>query len=68
MQPVAEFVEQRAGVVEGQKRRLAGRALGEVHHIDDQRPHVLAASPRVILSWVRSVVIQAPLRLEARAK
>ena len=37
VQRVAELVEQRAGVVEGQQRRLA---LGEVHHIDDDRADV----------------------------
>ncbi len=40
MQRVAELVEQRLGVVEGEQRRLAGGRLVEVHHVDDQRPDV----------------------------
>ena len=40
VQRMAELVEQRARVVEAQQRRLALRALGEVHHIDDERPDV----------------------------
>jgi hypothetical protein len=36
MQPVAEFVEQGAGIVERQQCRLAGAGLGEVHDVDDQ--------------------------------
>ena len=38
VQAVAELVEQRAGVVERQQRRLARCALGEVHDVDDDRP------------------------------
>ena len=63
VQPVAEFVEQRAGVVEAEQRRLAVGALGEVQ--------TLTTSGRMSpasFSWSRSDVIQAPLRLEGRAK
>ena len=37
VQAVAELVEQRARVVEAQQRRLARRALGEVHDVDHDR-------------------------------
>ena len=40
VQAVAELVEQRARVVERQQRRLAGRRLVEVHHVDDERADV----------------------------
>ena len=40
VQRVAELVEQRAGVVERQQRRVA---LVEVHHVEHQRAHVVAA-------------------------
>ena len=40
MQGVAEFVEQRLGVVERKQRRLALARLGEVHDIADQRMDV----------------------------
>ncbi len=41
---VAEFVKQRAGIVEAQQRRFAVRRLGEVAHIDDQRTDVAGES------------------------
>ncbi len=37
VQRMAEFVEQRARVVEGEQRRLAGGGLGEIADIDDDR-------------------------------
>ena len=40
MQRVAEFVEQRARVVERQQRRLARRRLGEIADIEDDRADV----------------------------
>ena len=40
VQAVAELVEQRAGVVEGEQRRLARGALVEVHHVEDERAHL----------------------------
>ncbi len=40
MQRVAEFVEQRARVIEAQQRRLAAGGLGEIADIDDQRADV----------------------------
>ena len=40
VQRMAEFVEQRAGVVKAQQRRLAVSRLCEVAHIDDQRGDV----------------------------
>ncbi len=39
MQGVAEFVEQGARIIEGQKRRLALCGGREIHHIDDDRAH-----------------------------
>ena len=39
---MAEFVEQRPGIVERKQRRLALAALGKIHDIDDQRPDVAA--------------------------
>ena len=42
VQRVAEFVEQRARVVEGQQRGFAVGALGEIHHVDDQRADIAA--------------------------
>ena len=47
VQPVTKFVEQRAGIVDAQKRWLAGRALHEIQHIDDDRFH-LAVEPLLI--------------------
>ena len=41
VQPVAEFMKQRARIVGRQQRRLAVRALGEIADVDDQR-HDLA--------------------------
>ena len=40
VQAVAELVEQGAGIVEGEQRRRAAAGLGEVHHVDDERPDV----------------------------
>src|ERR1700694_1180511 len=40
MQRMAEFVEQRAGVVEAEQTWGALCGFGEVHHIDHQRPDV----------------------------
>ncbi len=40
MQRMAELVEQGARIVEAQQRRFAVGSLGEVAHIDDQRPNV----------------------------
>ena len=37
MQAMAEFVEQRARIVEAQEARFALAAFGEIHHIDDDR-------------------------------
>src|SRR5215212_8814087 len=34
---MAEFVEQRAGIVEAEERRVA---LREIHHVDDDRPDI----------------------------
>ena len=64
MQRVAEFVEQRTGVVEGKQRRLALAGLGEVHDVDRQA----AGYRRASFSWSRKLVIQAPLCFDARAK
>ena len=64
MQAVAELVEQRARVVDAEQRRLARRALGEVHDVDDDGPHLLPSS----LCWSRQPDIQAPERFEGRAK
>src|SRR6476619_1465596 len=47
MERMAEFVKQRARVVEAQKRRLAVRGLGEVAYIDDQRTAV-AGEPLLV--------------------
>ena len=44
VQAVAELVEQRAHVVEGQQRRFARRGLGEVVVVDDDRDHVAAVA------------------------
>ena len=61
VQAVAELVEQRARVVEDEQRRLARRALGEVHDVDDDRRDV-AGEP---LAACAEPVIQAPERLTA---
>ena len=37
MQRMPELMEQSAGIVEREQRRLARARLGEVHHIDDKR-------------------------------
>jgi hypothetical protein len=37
VQSVAEFMEQRSRVIDAQKTGFAFAALGEVHHIDDDR-------------------------------
>ena len=37
MQGVAEFVEQRPRIVDAHETRFALAALGEIHHIDDDR-------------------------------
>ena len=42
MQAVAEFVEQSTRVVEGQERGFAIGALGEIHHVHDQRADIAA--------------------------
>ena len=42
VQRVAEFVEQRPGIVERQQRRLAFAGLGKIHDVDDQRPDIAA--------------------------
>ena len=34
---MAEFVEQRLGIVEREQRGLAGRGLGEIHRVEDDR-------------------------------
>ena len=49
MQAVTELVEQGAGVVEAEQRRLAGRALGEVVVVDDDRPHRGVAAAAAVL-------------------
>ena len=64
MQSVAEFVEQRARVVEAQQRRLAVGRLGEIADIDDERH----GRRRRAFAGRAASVIQAPLRFEARAK
>ena len=63
MQAVAEFVEQRAGVVERQQRRLAGAGLEKLQTLT-----MSGRTSPTSFSWSRSEVIQAPLCLEARAK
>jgi hypothetical protein len=65
VQPVPEFVKQRARVIEGEQARLPGRRLGEVHHVDDDRQR-LAVEPLLLakaahpgaaaLGWPREVV------------
>jgi hypothetical protein len=40
VQRMAEFMEQRARVLEAEQRRLAATTLVEVAHVDDQRPDV----------------------------
>jgi hypothetical protein len=62
VQRVAEFVEQRARVVEGQEGRLALRRLGEIHRVEDDRR--LAES----FDCDCSPLIQAPERFDGRAK
>ena len=63
VQPVAELVEERARVVEAEQRRRAIAALGEVHHVDDDRTDVAGE-----LLLAAETLIQAPLRFEVRAK
>jgi hypothetical protein len=45
VQRMAEFVKQRACLVERQKRRLASRRFGEIHYIEDNRRRALAKRP-----------------------
>ena len=45
---MAELMEEGAGVVEGEQRRLALRRLGEVHDIDDDRPDIAAIEPLLV--------------------
>ena len=59
VQRMAEFVEQRARIVEGEKRRLALRRLGEIHDVDDDRPDV-AGQPLLVAQ--RAHPGAAPLR------
>ena len=40
VQPMTEFVKQRADVVGGKERRVAGRRLGEIVVVDDDRQYV----------------------------
>ncbi len=40
VQRMAELVEQRAGVVEGEQRRLAGGRLSEIADVEDDRPDI----------------------------
>ncbi len=40
MQRVAEFVEQGAGILERQQRRLAWRGLREIADIENDRPDI----------------------------
>jgi hypothetical protein len=40
VQRMAEFVEQRARILEPEQRRLAVGGLGEIAHIDDQRANI----------------------------
>jgi hypothetical protein len=41
VQRVPELVEERPRIVEGEERRAAIRALGEVHDVDDDRPDIV---------------------------
>ncbi len=63
MQRVAEFVEQRARVVEAEQRRLAVGALAKLQTLT-----ISGRTSPASFSWSRSDVIQAPLRLDGRAK
>ncbi len=63
VQRVAELVEQGARVVHRQERRLAPGGLGEVADVVD---HGRLAAVDPVLR--RSALIQAPERLEVRAK
>ena len=63
MQRVAEFMEQRARLVERQQRRLAGAGLGEIHDVVDDRLRALAQPVAEL-----SELIHAPDRFEAAAK
>src|SRR5438128_830396 len=47
MQAVPKLVEQRTGIIEREKRRLASRALVEVHHVEHERAH-LAVEPLLV--------------------
>jgi hypothetical protein len=40
VQAMAEFVEQRARIIETEQRRTALRGLGKIHHVDDDRPDI----------------------------
>ncbi len=60
---MAEFVEQRARIVDRQQRRLAFGRLSEIADIDDDRPDLA-----IELALAAKALIQAPERLEARAK
>ena len=63
VQAMAEFVEQRAGVVRRQQRGVAVGALGEI-----QTLMISGVTSPSSFCWSRSEVIQAPERFEARAK
>ena len=59
MKRMAELVEERVGVVEGEQARLALRRLGEVADVDRDRAH-----HAVELVWPRKDEHQAPERFE----
>src|ERR1700733_6991237 len=59
VQAMAEFMEQRARVVDAQKTRLAVAALGEVHHVDDDRQ---LRSVKLLLAAESAHPRAAPLR------
>ena len=60
---MAELVEQRAGVVEREQRRLAGAQAFEKL----QTLRMIGRISPISFSWSRSEVIQAPECLEPRA-
>ncbi len=61
---VAELVEERRGLLEGQERRLVARRHGEVPDVVDDGVTVIPSRT----DWVRNVLDQAPPRLLARGK
>ena len=63
VQRVAELVEQRARVVEGEQRRLALAALAKFITLT-----MIGLMSPASFSWLRKALIQAPLRFEGRAK